>query len=243
MNLIPLGTSTFVPEIDKATSCYLVKTSQNIVFDFGRGALNQLLKAGIHYYDIDAIFITHMHPDHINDLSSFLHLALVDPLKKRKRDMTIYGPLGFKEQFKQLLAIFQLNREFQYQIIAEEISDEQIIKGNDYTVQGFKVEHMGECLSYRINSNNKTIVYSGDTSDCPGIRKACQNADIAVLEANNPSNNPNPIHLTPKIAAKIAKETGVKQLVLTHIAKGNKNPLEEAKKVFEKTEIAKIQTY
>ena len=62
---------------------------QNLVFDFGRGALGQLLKLGIKYYEIDAIFISHTHADHCSELSSFLHIALAEPPigKFRKKDI------------------------------------------------------------------------------------------------------------------------------------------------------------
>jgi len=81
MEITVLGSGTYQPELKRHCSGYLIKISrQNLVFDFGRGTLDQLLKLGINYFDIDSIFISHTHADHCSELSSFLHITL--PLSK-----------------------------------------------------------------------------------------------------------------------------------------------------------------
>ncbi len=81
MEITILGSGNYQPlKKDRYFPAYLVKAGkQNLVFDFGRGALGQLLKLGIKYYEIDAIFISHTHADHCSELSSFLHIALAEP--------------------------------------------------------------------------------------------------------------------------------------------------------------------
>lgn len=224
MKLITLGTGTYQPELNKSNACYLIKTDdKNIVIDFGRGAINQLLKVNIEYHQIDAIFITHPHADHCNDLSSLFHIALAEPKNKklRKNDLIIYGPEGINNTIEHLLMAFNLDtRNPQYKIIVKEIKDKEIINLDSITVQGFKVKHSDgvNCFSYRIEKKNTIISLSGDTGICDGLINSIKNSDLAILEASI-TNDEEPLsHLNPKAAINIAKENQVKKIVLSHIS-------------------------
>ncbi|MBW2990180.1 ribonuclease Z, partial [Candidatus Woesearchaeota archaeon] len=223
---------TYIPELERHNAGYLVKiNNQNLVFDFGRGVLDGLLREGVHYYDIDYIFITHMHADHCSELSSLLHIALVElPVYKfRKKDLVIYGPKGFKDSFKHILDAFDLAKHKpEYKIEVKELKDGSIVKGKDWIMKSFVVKHSENrmCLAYRLESNNKVLAYSGDSGDCPGLKKTIENADLAILEATvskalekelEEKLGDTKIHLTEERAAKLATETKVKTLVLTHI--------------------------
>ncbi len=145
MKITILGSGTYQPQLDISTSCYLVQIgNENLVFDFGRGSVNQLLRAGVEYYDIDAIFITHTHADHCNDLSGFLHIALAEPIngKFRKKDISIYGPIGIKRSIEYLLEAFDLqdkNPEFKIKI--EELDFNGSVKTDKWFVRSYKAKH------------------------------------------------------------------------------------------------------
>ncbi len=241
MEVIILGSGTYQPELTRHASSYLVKIkSKNLVFDFGRGALGQLLKVGIEYYDIDQIFISHTHPDHCSELSSFLHIALSEPRygKFRKADLTIYGPKGIKQIVSYLFKAFNFTVfKPKYKILIKELTRDKIIQDKDYTIKNFEASHDTNinCLCYKIKSRGKVLAYSGDTRDCAGLRKACQGADLAIIEASWPQKSKYGNHLTGSQAAQIAQEAKVKKLVLTHVAPyylKHYNVVKEAKKYF-----------
>ena len=72
MKLIVLGSGTCVPSLKRsAPAYYLEAEGKQILIDCGGGTLLQLEKIGKSYKDIDAVFITHTHPDHIADLMQF----------------------------------------------------------------------------------------------------------------------------------------------------------------------------
>lgn len=80
MKLTILGSGTYQPEVDRHGSAYLIQiNNQNLVFDFGRGAIDQLLKVGVHVNQIEAVFISHWHGDHVNDLIGLLHVTISPP--------------------------------------------------------------------------------------------------------------------------------------------------------------------
>ncbi len=228
MELTVLGSGTYQPTLDRHPSSYLVKTgNQNLIFDFGRGVLDQLMKLGIQYYDIDAIFISHLHADHSSELSSLLHIALAEPAmgKKRRKKLFIYGPQGLLKTYNYILKAFELDREFKpkYPILVKELSDEAIIKDKGWLINSYTVEHgvpnsKLKSLAYRFISGKKILAYSGDCGDCPGLHKAVKNADLAIIEASWPKELKPKMHLTANQAGQIAEKERVKKLVLTHIS-------------------------
>lgn len=235
MKVIILGSGTYQPELDRHPSSYLVKINkQNLIFDFGRGALDNLLKLGISYAEIDAIFITHAHADHSSELAPFLHIAVAEPQtakhsKKtlavageyRKKDLTIYGPRGIKKTVQHLLEAFNIAyHKPEYKVIVKELKNNDLVKGKSWQVRSYKVIHNQDinCLAYRIKSKNKILTYSGDTTECQGLPQACENADLAIIEASWPSKFRAKTHLSAKTAGKVVQKARVKKLVLTHIA-------------------------
>jgi len=224
MELIILGSGTYLPELKRHCSGYLVKVGkQNLVFDFGRGTLDSLIKLGVEYYDIDGIFISHTHPDHFSNLIPFLHIALVEPKEARfrKKDITIHGPKGIKKTVNSILKTFKLEKyKPKYEVKIKELTGGSLIKGKNWSVKSYLVEHSKNimCLAYRIESGKKVLAYSGDTQDCPGLRKACKDADVAVIEASWPKERGSQSHMNGEWTGKVAQESGVKKLILTHIS-------------------------
>ena len=70
MKLIVLGSGTCVPSLKRnAPGYYIEAEDYRILVDCGSGTLLQLERAGRNYKDLDAVFITHRHPDHFADLT------------------------------------------------------------------------------------------------------------------------------------------------------------------------------
>src|SRR5690606_8849205 len=75
------------------------------------------------------------------------------------------------------------------------------------------------CYAMRITNGEKTIVYTADSSYLPQFIDFSKDADLLVCECNLYSGNDGSIsgHMTSTEAGKIAKEAGVKKLLLTHL--------------------------
>lgn len=238
MKLTILGSGTFEPELKRHSSSYLVQIKkENLIFDFGRGVIEQLMKAGVEYHEIDKIFITHTHADHCSELSSFLQITLIQLMQKdRKRKLTIYGPRGIKKTINYILHAFYLEDKPVNKISIEELNDRNAVKSTNWKVQCFKVKHLGvNSLAYRLTRKNKILAYSGDSEDCAGLRKACENADLAILESSYANEANTRGHLNYHKVGEIAQIMNVKKVIATHIsAKRLKetNPKKEIKKYY-----------
>ncbi len=229
MKITVLGSGTAAPRLDRNMSGYLLEADgKKILFDSGAGTIRQLLKLKINLLNIDNIFYTHLHNDHVNDLGAIIWSNNYGI--KRKKPLNIHGPKGFKKYFKILMEKILKPTKLNYKIKVKEIWNGSIIKipinrtnnkiisknKNNMIIKSIKSEHTDASVSYGIEYNNRSIVYSGDTDYSDEIIKISKNADLLILECSHPDNMKAKGHLTPFLCGKIAAKANVKKLVLTH---------------------------
>ncbi|MFH2013309.1 MAG: MBL fold metallo-hydrolase [Pseudomonadota bacterium] len=218
MELIVLGSGVGVPTSKRSAPGLCVKVkSKPILFDSGSGTVYQLPKAGIDYHKIDDIFYTHVaHPDHINDLSAIMFANKYD-YPKRENDLNVTGPKGIKKFYENLEVLFPTLKDPNFSVNIREVEIDQI-KINDVLIESKPLCHQDvECVGYRMEYQGKSMVYSGDTDYCDNLVELAKESDLLVIECSFPDEFKVDGHLTPSLAGRVAKESGTKKLVLTHL--------------------------
>lgn len=217
--IIILGSGSGVPSVKRGAPGLVIKTGkQTLLFDSGSGTLNRLLKAGIDYREIDYIFYTHFHPDHVAELVPIL-FANKYHSEPRTKTLRIIGPAGLKKLYQGMLGIFGewITPEL-YAVEFEEFNKKKKISGDGWTVYAKSMMHSKACLGYRLEEKGgRSIVYSGDTDYCKAAVELAKGADVLILECSFPEEYKMAWHLTPRTAGKIAKEARCGHLVLTHL--------------------------
>ena len=90
--LTVLGTSSAMPTPERSLSCMAVrKDGETFLLDCGEGSQRQMMRFGVSYMKIRAIFITHLHMDHFLGVFGLLETLR---LNGRKEKLTIYAPRG-----------------------------------------------------------------------------------------------------------------------------------------------------
>jgi ribonuclease BN (tRNA processing enzyme) len=90
MKFILLGTGSGMPELDKnQSSLYVNVNGKHLLFDCGEGVSKQLLKHHLDNNVLDAIFISHYHPDHISGLFMLLQMLKI---QKREKPLQLFLP-------------------------------------------------------------------------------------------------------------------------------------------------------
>ncbi|MBD3245241.1 MAG: hypothetical protein GF335_04590 [Candidatus Moranbacteria bacterium] len=242
MQLYLLGTGTCANQLTKNGKKiknrfppgYVLDWGENkILFEVSEGIRFRLEKAGFDYADFENIAISHCHPDHYNFmpyLQSVYCKGLWDQKGKQyeKLKIQILCPNQVAESYRKIFKLLVLEIKKNHYDFPE-ISFTKLGKMKFKTKIGraqitVQEVHHGfgkvETLAFRVKVDNKIFAYSADTGDCQGIRKICKNADLFLCEASALIGQDkacrNYGHLTPYLAGKIAKESKVKKLLLTH---------------------------
>ena len=242
MKLTILGSGTCVPSLKRSSpSNYLEIGKNKILVDLGHGALIQSLKAGIAYEDIDIVFITHFHNDHVGELRALLQALDWTPGYTRKKTLTLVGPVGLKKFYNDLI-IPNTGEPLPdtYKIEIKEIQDE--LKFADFTVEAAKTVHSDDSIAYRFNEKDKSVVISGDCDFDTGIIKLADKADVLLLECSYSNKSKVEFHLSSEECGTIAKKADVGKLILTHLyppESTEETRLQETKKIFQNTILAK----
>ena len=217
MKLTVLGSGTAVPSLQRNSAGYLLEEKgRRFLVDFGYGNIHQLLRLGISYHDIDRIFFTHPHPDHMCDLIPFLFASRY-PLDPRTRDLPIVAGPGFTEYFDRMMEAFnQWLTPGSYKVEIAEL-DEDTREFDGLEVTAGKVRHIEMSRGFRFTSTEgKTVTFSGDTDYCNGIVELGRGVDLLVLECSTPDDMKVDKHLTPQLCGRIAREAGCQTLLLSH---------------------------
>lgn len=203
MKLTLLGTGTPWPSAERQGTASLVEMEgANILIDAGRGAAVQLARIGMHPRDIDYVFITHHHFDHIASLDDLLLSAWNDG---RTRPVHVFGPDGTRaiidHMFNGIYArdiMFRMKEaehlDYDLPDIRELVRVEDMTPGDCYKTdnwsvcsagvehgRGLGLEHEDwPCFGYRLSSGGKVLAFSGDAIDCEGVRTLAKHADLLV---------------------------------------------------------------
>ncbi len=161
------------------------------VVDCGLGVTSRLVDAGIKLADIDNIFITHLHSDHLLELGPLLHTAWTTNLSNR---ITVFGPKGTREYlnyFFQSLS-FDINLRIKdegrpdLRELAEirEYTEGLILNGSP-RVTALKVPHppVEECYALKMENNGWKVTFGADTTFFPPLMDFARGSDILIHEA------------------------------------------------------------
>ncbi len=217
MELIVLGSGTGQPTRDRGPAGYVVRTPRDIVlFDFGPGSMYRLTRAGVDYAPIATLFLTHHHADHCADVVALIFANLWAVEARQQRPLRIVGPRGTRQLIDTLLTVFPGLRPSAWEPQVEEWERGET-SGEDWRVTSVPVVHASvAALAFRIESEGRSLVYSGDTGECEAMVEIARGADVLLIECSFPDGRQTTSHLTPGSAGRIARRAGVKQVVLTH---------------------------
>jgi ribonuclease Z len=193
MRVTLLGTGCPQISTDRYGPASLLRWSERqFLVDCGSGVTQRLLGAGSAGKLIDAVFLTHLHSDHIVDL---FQLIISSWHQGRDRPQRIFGPVGTRQYLKGLMALWQ--PELAQRIAHEkrpsttalelditEVEPGAIMHDGDLTVIAVAVRHqpVKAAFGYVFTDSRRKVAFSGDTAFCPELIQAAMEADALVHE-------------------------------------------------------------
>jgi ribonuclease BN (tRNA processing enzyme) len=210
-----LGSGTGIPRLERSGPGYLLRVGgASALVDCGYGALHQLLRIGQAPSGLDAVFITHAHPDHICDLLPLLHALYLAP--ERSKLLQIFGPPGFRELCQRsILSLTGAPTNYELQIMDA---------GEYFAWAGCQVltaptvhSQRLASVAYRFESQRRAVVFSGDTDLDDGLSTLAHGADLLVLDCSYPDAGKVTGHLTAGECGRVAARADARQVLLSHI--------------------------
>jgi len=245
------------------TSTAVLVDGTPYLVDCGYGTVRNLFACGLGYAGVDTVFFTHLHNDHILDLPALLSLQWTS---NKMHPTTSYGPYGTAGMVEGAKAFFAADvgirdadegrtldpdQQFHGHDLAATSKPTQVFKDDKVTVSSIENAHFPgrsrakmpyRSFSYRFETRERSIVFSGDTAFSENLVELARDADIYVSEIMDQAiydtmkkrameaaakGNPNSVarhvaetHSTPADVGRTAREAKVKTLVLNHLLPG-----------------------
>ncbi len=205
-----LGSSGTYAGPDGACSGYLVRSpGATVMMDAGPGTLANLQRH-VAAPALDAVVLSHSHPDHWLELP-VLRNALKYVLSRDGLDL--YATAETLD-----LAVAVSGSRLEPTFRPHVITDGSEFSVGDQRWRCSRTDHPVETLALRVDADGRSLSYTADTG--PGWSLAALGpVDLAISEATFLHDSPerNPVHLSAHQAGAMARDAGVRHLVITHV--------------------------
>jgi len=192
-----LGTGNPRPTMERFGPSILIEAGrETLLFDCGRGALQRLYQLDVASSDVSALFLTHLHSDHVVGIPD---LWLSGWIMGRQVPLRVWGPKGTKEMMRALQKAYEFDihtrRDLDerlpgegVQVVARDIDQGVVYENERVKVTAFTVDHgpVKPAFGYRIDFAGRSVVLSGDTRPSENLVRFAQGTDVLIHEVMDP---------------------------------------------------------
>ncbi len=219
--LTVIGSAGTHSSAERVCSSYLIShEGRHLLLDLGPGALHNLCKV-IDLADLDAVLISHMHPDHFLDLYGLQYALRFHPAAPGP--IPVYGPADMYDMITAILPEESVEK-MAHLLKFHTARAGDVIEEAGMRTELFAMNHPMECLGSRTTVGDRVIAFTGDTAPTPQITALAQGADLLLCDATwMESQRPIPpdVHCTGLEAGTAADRAGAQCLVITHVSPYN----------------------
>lgn len=197
--------SPFPDELRSGPCTVVVAGRRMFVFDSGGGAARNLSRMRLNPGQIEALFFTHYHSDHIDGLGELLLQRWIQ--RSSHEPLDVYGPVGLEPVLQGFQKAYKLDQGYrvahhgeaavppegyggraQVFEVPADTGRRVVLSGPDLEIVAFTVEHapISPALGYRIRYKDRSVVLSGDTRKTAAVARESQGVDLLVHEALSP---------------------------------------------------------
>jgi ribonuclease BN (tRNA processing enzyme) len=210
-----LGCAGGWPAAGRACSGYLVAGGRTRVWlDAGAGTLAELLRHAA-LADVDALWISHLHPDHCADLG-VVRNAVAYGRALGERRLPVLGPPGWPAWFDAAVPDREATRTA---FDARELEAGRPDRVGSLIVTPLAVAHGVPTFGCRVEGEDGVLAYSADSGPCDALVELARGAGLFLCEAfcSLPRAAASDTVMTPEQAGSVATAAGAARLLLTHL--------------------------
>jgi ribonuclease Z len=149
LDVLFVGTAGSAPSARRSLPATLVRRGgDRLLFDCGEGTQRQLVRS-IGLVELEEVFITHFHADHVLGLPGMLKTF---SLRGRERPLTVYGPPGLRGLFDALRVVIGRTT---YELRLEELEHGAELTRDGYRVASFAADHGVTAHGYAILEDDR----------------------------------------------------------------------------------------
>lgn len=206
LTLSVLGCSGSYPGPAGAASGYLVRGAGATVWmDAGSGTLANLQRH-VGLQDVDAVVLTHEHPDHMSDIEGY-RVACAYVIERT--GIPVYAPAGVEQRLST-----EPGPTFDWHTVAD--GDSVAVGG--LSLRFSRTDHPPETLAVRVDGDGRSLGYTADTGPDWSLEALGPEIDLALCEATYLADREGTAgHLSARQAGAMAAAAGAARLLLTHI--------------------------
>ena len=193
------GSRSPIPSPGRAETCILIKAGEKLfVVDIGAGSVDNLWSWNIPFARINAVFLTHLHSDHISDLPNLHQATWI--MSNRKEKLMVYGPRGVSRVTEGFEKAYELDYDFRTEHHGEAVAPRQYAGFNTKTIDlkepvlfnkdGLKItvfevihDPVDPALGFKFEYKGRSIVITGDTSYAKSVIDNSMGVDVLFHEA------------------------------------------------------------
>ena len=207
LTLTVLGCSGTYASPGGACSGYLVRDGRTTLWlDAGSGTLANLQRH-TPLDGVDAVVLSHEHPDHWTDLEAFYNVCR---FVTGREGIPIYAPASVKTH--------TYNEDEAPYLRWHDVADGSQASIGDMRLTFSRTDHGPETLAVRVDAGGRSLGYSADTGPAWSLEALGSGLDLALCEATMPADQEGELqHLSARQAGATAKSAGAGRLLLTHL--------------------------
>jgi ribonuclease BN (tRNA processing enzyme) len=205
-----LGCSGSFAGPGEACSGYLVRSpGATVVVDLGSGTLANL-QSHVDVGDVDALVLTHAHPDHWSDLPI---------LRNAMRYILGLGDLPVYGTADTLAMATAVSGDLEPTLRWTTVDESSAVAVGDQRLRFSRTDHPVETLAVRVDAGGRSLLYTADTGSAWRPGALGEGVDLLLAEATMPSSMEGQVqHLSGREAGVLAREIAADRLVVTHVS-------------------------
>jgi ribonuclease BN (tRNA processing enzyme) len=197
------------------SSLYVNVNGKHLLFDCGEGVSQQLLKHHLDNNVLDAIFISHYHPDHISGLFMLLQMLKI---QKREKPLQLFLPERPAALVETLQFLYTFIQKFTFplhildceesELYYEEVNvalTDHLLEYEDLVNEN-KLPNLLHSYAFRISGPEGSLAYTSDINKVESVQFLIRNCHTVIIDAQHPE------------ADQIIRlqYSGIKRVLLTH---------------------------
>jgi len=164
LDVVFLGTAGSMPTARRGPSATLIRRGgERLLVDCGEGTQRQLLRSDVGLVDLQEIFLTHFHADHVLGLPGMLKTFA---LRGRDLPLTVYGPRGLGDLWQ---ALGRIVGRLTFEVAAVELAPDVVLPRDGYELRTFPVRHGRDAIGYALVEDERPGQFDVETATALGV--------------------------------------------------------------------------